>query len=46
MIFLLYEKIRGKPASEGIRIGATYAGLALILCLMVFVIYLDITRLL
>jgi len=46
MVFLIYEKIRGKPASEGVRIGATYAGLALILCLMVFVLYLDISRLL
>lgn len=44
MVFLLYEKIRGKPASEKVRIGATYAGLALILSLMVFVIYLDISR--
>ncbi len=46
MVFLIYEKLRGKPASEGVRIGATYAGLALILCLMVFVLYLDISRLL
>ncbi|HWY85826.1 MAG TPA: RIP metalloprotease, partial [Gemmataceae bacterium] len=46
MVFLVYEKLRGKPASEGVRIGATYAGLALILCLMVFVLYLDISRLL
>jgi regulator of sigma E protease len=45
MVFLIYEKIRGKPASETVRIGATYAGLALILCLMVFVLYLDFTRL-
>jgi regulator of sigma E protease len=45
MVFLLYEKVRGKPASEGVRVGATYAGLALILCLMVFVLYLDISRL-
>lgn len=45
MVFLIYEKIRGKPASEGVRIGATYAGLALILCLMVFVLYQDISRL-
>src|SRR5207237_6798989 len=45
MVFLIYEKIRGKPASEGVRVGATYAGLALILSLMVFVIYLDISRL-
>lgn len=45
MVFLIYEKIRGKPASEGVRVGATYAGLALILGLMVFVLYLDISRL-
>ncbi|MBI3410399.1 MAG: site-2 protease family protein [Planctomycetes bacterium] len=44
MVFLIYEKLRGKPASEGIRVGATYAGLAVVLCLMVFVIYLDISR--
>ncbi len=44
MVFLVYEKIRGKPASEGIRNGATIAGLALILCLMVFVIYVDVSR--
>jgi regulator of sigma E protease len=44
MVFLIYEKLRGKPASEAVRVGATYAGLALILSLMVFVIYLDLTR--
>ena len=27
MAFLIYEKIRGKPASEGVRIWATYLGL-------------------
>jgi regulator of sigma E protease len=45
MVFLIYEKIRGKPASEGVRIGATYVGLAMILCLMIFVLYLDAKRL-
>jgi regulator of sigma E protease len=45
MVFLLYEKIRGQPASEGVRIAATYVGLAMILCLMVFVLYLDVMRL-
>jgi regulator of sigma E protease len=45
MVFLIYEKIRGKPASEGVRVAATYAGLALILCLMILVIYMDIARL-
>jgi regulator of sigma E protease len=45
MIFLIYEKIRGKPASEQVRSGATIVGLLLILSLMVFVIILDINRL-
>ena len=43
MVFLLYEKFRGKPASEGVRSGATYAGLAIILCLIGLVFFLDIT---
>jgi regulator of sigma E protease len=42
MVFLLYEKILRRPASEAVRVGATYAGLAIILSLMVFVIYLDL----
>jgi regulator of sigma E protease len=45
MVFLIYEKLRGKPASEGVRIGATYAGLLLLGCLMIFVLFLDIRRL-
>jgi len=45
MVFLVYEKLRGKPASEGVRVGATYAGLLLIGCLMIFVLVLDIRRL-
>lgn len=45
MVFLLYEKLRGKPASEGVRVGATYAGLMLLGCLMIFVVFLDIRRL-
>jgi regulator of sigma E protease len=45
MVFLIYEKIRGKPASEQVRSGATIVGLVLILSLMGFVIYLDISRL-
>jgi regulator of sigma E protease len=45
MVFLLYEKLRGKPASEGVRVGATYAGLLLLGCLMIFVLVLDIRRL-
>jgi membrane-associated protease RseP (regulator of RpoE activity) len=44
MVFLIYERLRGRPPSENIRIAATYAGLALILLLMVFVWYQDIRR--
>jgi regulator of sigma E protease len=44
MAFLIYEKIRGRPASEQVRVGATYAGLLLLASLMIFVLYLDITR--
>jgi regulator of sigma E protease len=44
MVFLIYEKVRGKPASEGVRVGATYAGLLLLGCLMLFVFVLDIRR--
>jgi regulator of sigma E protease len=45
MAFLVYEKLRGKPAPESVRIAATYLGFALILCLMGLVIYLDVSRL-
>jgi regulator of sigma E protease len=44
MVFLIYEKLRGKPASEGVRVGATYVGLLMLVSLMLFVIGLDIFR--
>jgi regulator of sigma E protease len=44
MVFLTYEKLRGKPASEQVRIAATYVGVFLILSLMFFVFYQDITK--
>src|SRR5262249_2735802 len=44
MVFLIYEKLRGQPASEQVRAAATYAGLMLLASLMVFVIYLDMKR--
>jgi len=44
MVFLIYEKIRGKPASDLIMTAATYLGLAIVLSLMAFVFYLDIKR--
>ncbi len=45
MVLLGWEGIRGKPASERIQIALTYLGLAFILTLMVWVIGLDIWRL-
>ncbi len=44
MVFLIYEKLRGKPPSETVRMIATYVGLFIILFLMVFVFWLDIKR--
>ncbi len=41
--FLCWEGIRGKPPSERIVVGATYVGLAFVLSLMVFVLYMDIS---
>ncbi len=45
MVFLIYEKIRGKPAPEAVLAAAMYTGLALILSLMCFVLFLDARRL-
>lgn len=45
MVFLIYEKIRGKPAPERVQAIALYMGLAFILLLMAFVIFLDVRRL-
>jgi regulator of sigma E protease len=44
MVFLIWEKVRGVPASETVRNAATIAGLALILLLVVFTFWLDISR--
>jgi regulator of sigma E protease len=44
IMFLLYEGIRGKPASERVQMYLTYLGLVFILTLMIFVIGLDISR--
>ncbi len=45
MVFLIYEWIRGKPAPEKVQVIFTYLGLGMILCLMLFVIGLDVWRL-
>jgi regulator of sigma E protease len=42
MVFLAYEGIRGKPASERVVIAFTYAGLIFLLTLMLFVLSLDL----
>jgi regulator of sigma E protease len=45
MVFLIYEKLRGKPAPERVRVAASLVGLTLILGLMGFVLYLDVSKL-
>jgi regulator of sigma E protease len=45
MVFLIYEKVRGKPASERIREIMTYAGVALLVSLMLVVCFIDVKRL-
>jgi len=45
MVFLILEKILGRPVPERVFAFAMYTGLFLILSLMVFVIYLDVSRL-
>lgn len=45
-MFLCWEGIRGKPPSERVVVTATYVGLALILSLMMWVMYIDISALL
>jgi len=46
MVFLTYEGIRGKPPGERIHLALSYLGLLFILGLMIFVLGLDIQRLL
>ncbi len=45
MAFLIAEKIKGKPLSDSAMIAGTYLGLIFVLCLMVFVTYQDVLRL-
>jgi membrane-associated protease RseP (regulator of RpoE activity) len=42
MVFLIYEKLRGRPPAEKVKAAATYVGLATIGFLMLFVFYQDI----
>ena len=45
MVFLIYERVRGKPPPEKLVEWSMWLGLALILMLMVFVLYLDVRKL-
>jgi regulator of sigma E protease len=45
MMFLIYERIRGKPAPEQVRLAATLVGVAIVVCLLLFTTYLDLKRL-
>jgi regulator of sigma E protease len=45
MVFLVYEKVTGKPVPERLFAILLYAGLFLLLCLMGFVLFLDAGRL-
>jgi regulator of sigma E protease len=45
MIFLLAEKVRGRPLPDTALIAGTYVGLLFVLGLMAFVIYQDVYRL-
>jgi regulator of sigma E protease len=44
MLFLIAEKVRGRPLPDSALIAGTYLGLFLVLSLMVFVTYQDIFR--
>ena len=44
MVFLIYEGVRGKPAPPRVMFWFQLAGLAMIGCLMVFVVGLDVWR--
>lgn len=45
MLFLAYEGIVGKPVNERIQMSLTLVGFGLLMCLMIFVFGLDISRL-
>jgi regulator of sigma E protease len=44
MVFLIWEKIKGSPVSEAVRVYASIAGLTIILALVVFTFWVDIAR--
>ena len=46
MAFLIAEKVRGRPLPESAVIVGSWMGLLFVLCLMVFVLFQDVARLL
>ena len=44
MLFLAYEGVVGKPVNERIQMSLTLVGFSLLMCLMIFVFGLDISR--
>ena len=44
MVFLIAEKIRGRPLPESALSAGTWMGILLLLMLMVFVMYQDVAR--
>jgi membrane-associated protease RseP (regulator of RpoE activity) len=44
MVFLIYEKLRGRPAGESVRLAANWFGLIVLASLMIFVVYLGVSR--
>ncbi|MEM1013196.1 MAG: site-2 protease family protein [Planctomycetota bacterium] len=45
MVFLLWEKIRGRAPSRAVQEGALWVGLAALGCFVIFVTYNDLSRL-
>ncbi len=45
MVFLLWEKIRGRAPSRAVQEGALWVGLAALGCFVLFVTYNDLSRL-
>ncbi len=45
MVFLIAEKVRGRPLPDSALVAGTYLGLFLVLGLMIFVTFQDIFRL-
>ncbi|MBV8383833.1 MAG: RIP metalloprotease RseP, partial [Planctomycetaceae bacterium] len=44
MVYLLAEKVRGRPLPESALSAGMIIGMSLLLCLIVFVFYQDIAR--